>query len=62
VIPTTGGHGHRWGMSNPQERGAYKRDIQGGNYPCILIKTHFLKLLMVYEPSNLWLSVPKTNH
>ena len=33
-----------------------------GNYPCILIQLIFPNLLLVYEPSNFWLSVPKDNH
>jgi len=33
-----------------------------GNYPCILIQPIFRNFLFVYEPSHLWLSVPKANH
>ena len=39
--------------------------LRGGpreNYPCILIQPIFLNFLLIYEPSNFLLSIPKANH
>jgi hypothetical protein len=50
------------GVEFPQETGGSKREVQGGNFPCILISTHFLKLSLCinYKHFNFFLTVSKT--
>jgi hypothetical protein len=59
-MSTADGHRGVMGAKFPQEReGEGLRGGPRGNYPCLLIQTHFLKLSLCIKPSNFLLSVSK---